>query len=55
MTGSLFAWEGDILVGRFEKRGVLTAFSYEPHVAFPISLSPPLDGSWHEDALAPTP
>ena len=48
----LFAWDNDTLVGRFDEGGGRVSFEYEPDATYPISLSLPLDGRWHEHAPA---
>ena len=46
-----YAWLQNRLVGRFfEGPDGVTRFEYAPEASAPISLSLPLDGSWHADA-----
>ncbi|WP_302717614.1 HipA N-terminal domain-containing protein [uncultured Senegalimassilia sp.] len=46
-----YVWLRNRLVGRFfeDSDGVIR-FEYSPHATAPVSLSLPLDGSWHADA-----
>ena len=51
-TDICFFHHNDTLVGRFEEGGGRVSFEYEPDATYPISLSLPLDGRWHEHAPA---
>jgi serine/threonine-protein kinase HipA len=46
----LYAWDNDILLGRFDDHNGIILFSYEPSACHPISLSLPIDGNWAEDS-----
>ncbi|MEE0028087.1 MAG: HipA domain-containing protein [Atopobiaceae bacterium] len=48
----LYAWDNDILLGRFDDQNGIILFSYEPSASYPISLSLPIDGNWAEGSPA---